>query len=331
VKRISVFVVGLALMVAGPAVAQDLPVPLPPVPSLPSLPPVPTVPAIELPVPEVEVPASLPGTALPQVPQLPSAGGPPSPGTAGTGSTASRPAAATNQRAGSRGGGAAMGGASDAVRRSTASRTGPAGRQAARGSRAAAHVHGGRDEPRVVRRERRLRNAVRRFRGCLDGLTQLERKVLVLRAGLGVERPHTRSRVARLLDLQTRRVGRVERSGLRRLRVLGRSGACVAAPTTGGSAPAPASVSAAPRLWAGLPGDLALPLGHVEVKGEQDSSSSEPALVPPPEAIVPPAGAVVARTRNGAGSDLTIPLLVVLVVAAIAFAVRSTRRSLRPD
>ena len=170
---------------------------------------------------------------------------------------------------------------------------------------------------------------MRRFRGCLDGLAPLERRVLALRAGLGEVRIHTRNRVARLLDLSTRRVGRVERSGLRKLRALGRSGACGAALTADGGVPAPA-VAAVPRLWAVPTAGLARPLGRLEVKGEQQSSSDpdgEPVL--PPEAVVPPGGAVLPGTREGAGIDLTIPLLALLVLTLILVAVRN--KSLRSD
>jgi hypothetical protein len=48
----------------------------------------------------------------------------------------------------------------------------------------------------------------------------------VLRAGVGAGAPRTRRAVARRLDVSVRRVTRVERSGLRRLRTLGRSNSC---------------------------------------------------------------------------------------------------------
>ncbi len=86
--------------------------------------------------------------------------------------------------------------------------------------------------PEVRRRERRLRRAVVRYRGCLDGLPALERRVLVLRSGVGSRRARTRARVGRALDLSAQRVGRIERRGLRRLRGLG-DGGCGG----GGSAP----------------------------------------------------------------------------------------------
>jgi hypothetical protein len=55
---------------------------------------------------------------------------------------------------------------------------------------------------------------------CLGELTAPERRVLVLRAGVGPGAPLTRARVARRLDITVKRVAKLERAGLRRLRGL---------------------------------------------------------------------------------------------------------------
>ena len=94
----------------------------------------------------------------------------------------------------------------------------------------------------VRRRERRLRRTVTRLRACLDGLPTLERRVLVLRAGLGPGRPRARARVARVLDLSGARVRRARatrtpataRARPRRVRRWAAPGMVgAAAPTTG--------------------------------------------------------------------------------------------------
>jgi hypothetical protein len=76
------------------------------------------------------------------------------------------------------------------------------------------------------RHARRLRRSVARLSACLDQLPTRQRRVLVLRAGLGAARPHSRHGVARALDITVRRVGRLERSGLRQARELSRASAC---------------------------------------------------------------------------------------------------------
>jgi hypothetical protein len=83
-----------------------------------------------------------------------------------------------------------------------------------------------------VARDRRLRRTVLALPACVQRLAPLERRVLVLRAGVGARAPRSRRRVARRLDLSVRRVARVERAGLRRLRALGRSNSCAATPAS---------------------------------------------------------------------------------------------------
>jgi DNA-directed RNA polymerase sigma subunit (sigma70/sigma32) len=64
-----------------------------------------------------------------------------------------------------------------------------------------------------ARRGRRLRTMSTSCKVALASLSGLERRVLVLRAGVGVGSPRTRSRVAHQLGLSTRRVIRLERRG----------------------------------------------------------------------------------------------------------------------
>jgi hypothetical protein len=67
---------------------------------------------------------------------------------------------------------------------------------------------------------------VARLSGCLDELPTGQRRVLVLRAGVGAAHPHSQRAVARTLDITVRRVRRLERSGLRHARALSRADAC---------------------------------------------------------------------------------------------------------
>jgi hypothetical protein len=180
---------------------------------------------------------------------------------------------------------------------------------------------------------------VRRLSACLDGLPALERRVLVLRAGLGPRRPRSRARVARALDLTTRRVARVERRGLRRLRGLARSGCGGRAPAS--SVPAAGDTASAPGFSRALlvaeaiaPAAAApAPRDQIQVKGEQQSSGSSapaPVLAPPAE-VKPPVAVMAPERRAGGGTaDLTLPLLLVLAaIVAVGLASRGARRSIR--
>jgi hypothetical protein len=185
-------------------------------------------------------------------------------------------------------------------------------------------------------RERRLRRTVRRLRACLDGLPSLERRVLVLRSGLGRLEPRSRARVARRLDLATRRVARLERRGLRRLRGLARAG-CDSHPPAPQSAPAgPSTViatgAAAARLTFG--GGEA---GRGAVKGAQESGSGgrdrggrggrKPAFATEePEPGQEPPAAVVRPPADNA-TDYTLPLLIALALLGGAFALRELWRA----
>ncbi|HYH89869.1 MAG TPA: sigma factor-like helix-turn-helix DNA-binding protein [Solirubrobacteraceae bacterium] len=173
---------------------------------------------------------------------------------------------------------------------------------------------------------------------CLDGLPALEQRVLELRSGLGPRRPRSRAGVGRALDLSPRRVGRLERRGLRRLRGLARGGRCA-----GGSAqpaavvPAPAAAWETATIVSAARGPFAAPRSEdrIEVKAEQRFSDSDrdgvPAELAPngsPKASAPPSAAVVRIPGVGA-TDLTLPLLVLVGLCGIALAVRSSVRSWR--
>jgi hypothetical protein len=64
------------------------------------------------------------------------------------------------------------------------------------------------------------------FQGCLSNVPKTERRVLELRAGVGISRTRTRAEVARLTGLPRKRVVRLEHRGLKRLQSLAAAGSC---------------------------------------------------------------------------------------------------------
>jgi hypothetical protein len=186
-----------------------------------------------------------------------------------------------------------------------------------------------------------------RFSSCVGALPRPEQRVLTLRAGLGSERPHTRRGAAQILRVSPRRVGRLERRGVRRMRALVRAGRCsdaggIAAGDIGGGAiPVGPATTLGELAATGLGvGSLAVAAARelkgsrgnsqdtVQVKSERESSDDAPAKAAPPAAgpqplqARPPA-AIVER----GGSDLTLPLLLLTALLAVGFAARSVRRS----
>jgi hypothetical protein len=294
------FALGLALVVADSALADDglLPVELPQTPALPALPAVPQVPVLPLPTVVPQPSGAAPTGGAPSVSRAaPSGSGGRSIPNASAGAPAARPAA-----------------------------TPPAVRVVTSRRPAAAPAQAVEETPRrVARRERALRRTVRRHRACLGGLPSLERRVLVMRAGLGARDARTRARAARALDMSIRRIARVERRGLRRLRGLARGGC-------GADTAAPAAferVTFAAATLLGTPARAAPERDRVEVKGEQRSSlglepQRAPKLAPLPAVAEPPA-AVVRPGREGR-FDLAPVLLALVALLCIAFGIRDLLR-----
>jgi hypothetical protein len=76
---------------------------------------------------------------------------------------------------------------------------------------------------------------VARLSGCLATIRPGQRRVLVLRAGIGAADPHSRAAVADRLDLRLRTVRRTERRGIRALRAAARVGCSAASGGSSGS------------------------------------------------------------------------------------------------
>jgi hypothetical protein len=94
--------------------------------------------------------------------------------------------------------------------------------------------------------------------------------VLTLRAGVGIARTRSRAAVARITGLRRARVARLERRGLRRLRALGRAGACAVPRAATPMAALGLPVSAAPQGGGG-PG-----AGRGGVLAERKSGTGQP-------------------------------------------------------
>jgi hypothetical protein len=182
------------------------------------------------------------------------------------------------------------------------------------------------------RADRRVRRLVARFGGCLQQLTVRQRRVLRLRAGLGPREPATRAAVARRLELPVARVRRAERRGLRALRSSAREG-CGAASDAAGADPAPTGAvdgaAAASAVLAsgsggrGGSGDPASGGGRNSGGGSSDGSSGgdggSSGGVKGIGATSPPPGAP--------ATDVTLPLIVLLVAGLAAFGFRALRRA----
>jgi hypothetical protein len=142
-----------------------------------------------------------------------------------------------------------------------------------------------------------------------------ERRVLSLRAGVGIERTRTRAEVQRLTGLSRRRVVAVERRGIERLRGLARTGACASAGGAAALPPIPGRV-----------GDPRIAGRRISVLGERESSASvTPPASPPPPTGSPDAGRTLLHAPDSA-MDFA-PVLLFVALAALVFAVvREARR-----
>ncbi len=166
-------------------------------------------------------------------------------------------------------------------------------------------------------RERRFRRDVRRLSGCISALPGLERRVLVLRAGLQGQRAHSRRFTARRLGISLRRTAAAERGGLRRLRRAGRSSGC-ATPAAAGPATSNRALAGAPVV-AGLLGSAATPGAAAAAPRDASGVSRASASAPPKLAGAPE------RSAAADGGSQRLPPLVIalaLAAAALALAVR---------
>jgi hypothetical protein len=172
---------------------------------------------------------------------------------------------------------------------------------------------------------------VSRLSGCLDRLSTVQERVLVLRAGVGAARPHSRRGVAHRLDLRVSRVRQIERRGLRTVRALARDGGC-----GGGGAASAGSGAAGGGGGSGTSGSglIAPPSGpetaggHADAGGGSSSGtgdvrSESEAQLPPP--LDPPGS----RGEAPGGLSLAIGIALILLALLAGFATPHLRARLR--
>jgi hypothetical protein len=331
---------------------------VPPVPSTPTVPtpsaPVPT-PSAPAPTPTVTVPsvtvpsvstpstgssgssgASVPSVSTPSVstPKVstPSVGGSGSGGgsgsSGGSGSTRAASGSSSSGSSGTSGGGSGGGGGGGSGGGGAAGST-PGGSASSGGGATGSEGQSGRDRSprtraqrraaRVQRRERALRRDVLRLQDCLASVPRSERRVLALRAGVGRARPHSRTEVARITHLKRKRVVTLERRGLRRLRALGRAGACgvPTGSTTTAAVMAPGMGTAQPPI--GPSGDRSSVLAERHTSGESKEGGSAEGQRKPPSAQL-------SISRPSApGSDDFDLALILAPLAILAFLLVITR------
>jgi hypothetical protein len=171
----------------------------------------------------------------------------------------------------------------------------------------------------VRKRDRALRRAVLRFQGCLERVPRAERRVLALRAGVGIARTRSRTEVARITGLRRARVARLERRGLRRLRALARAGACALATGAAGTAVATSSATAPPAAGAA-------PRRRGHVLAERHSGGDRKRKSPGEGA----AGALSLSRPSGPAGGSSFDLAVLLVpLGLLAFALALVREARR--
>jgi hypothetical protein len=196
---------------------------------------------------------------------------------------------------------------------------------ALRAAVAASGLHG-RDAKRLaasIRRDQRLRHDVLRFQTCLPNLPKSQKRVLMLRAGVGTDHPRTRAQVRRLTGMSIKRIRRLEHRGLRKLRHLGAGGHCGRVETTGLGMTLGGPVSMVPIVApAATPAGAAVGAPHSEVLGEH--ASGGPSSFTSPAAM--PVLHFLDRVRGGSALDLTMLIVPLALLAFLALVFREARR-----
>jgi Sigma-70, region 4 len=185
-----------------------------------------------------------------------------------------------------------------------------------------------------------VRRLVARYGACLSQLTTRQRRVLRLRAGVGPREPVTRAVVARRLELPVAKVRRAERRGLRALRRSAREGCGAASDGAGaepgvatapaGGGPASASTVLASGSGGGDAADGTAAGGDPAGGGGKDAGggSQDGAGGTGGGASGGVKGISATRPAEpGGATDVTLPLLAIVLAGLTAVAVRGIRRS----
>jgi hypothetical protein len=186
-----------------------------------------------------------------------------------------------------------------------------------------ASVHG-RDAKHAaaVRRDQRLRKDVLRFQSCLPNLPKAQKRVLLLRAGVGIDHPRTRAEVSRMTGMSIKRIRRLEHRGLRELRSLGAGGHCGRVAATGlGLVPGGPVAMLPTAAPAASPAGAAVG-AHSEVLGQHKSGGSTFA-----SPVATPVLHFLDRVRGGNALDLTMIIVPLALLAFLGLVVRETRRT----
>jgi Sigma-70, region 4 len=279
---------------------------------------VPEVRVPEVEVPDVPVPTPPPTPRVP-VPDVPAPARPGGDGGGGGGGGGGAPSGG--------GGGGSGGGGTTASSSGEGSRPATSSGSVPRSTPASPRADDSGSDRAAARPEQRratLRGTVERLSGCLDSLGSAERRVLVLRSGLGAGPARTRRGVARVLDVRVQRVRRLERSGLRHVRAVARTDGCGGSVTetqpVSGSDVAddeivtlatvtPAGEDPAPESSGSTGGG-----GQGDVRSEAASRPVFPGFIPNP-------------VDGGVG--LVLAIVLVALAAAAGFATPSIRDRLR--
>ena len=304
-------------MCALPASAQQPPLPEPPPVTVPQVTvPQVTVPPVTVPptpvTPEVTTPpAQTPTVTTPSVST--------SSGTANGSGDGS--GSGDGQSSNSQGSGAGQSGSGQA---SGASQSGTAQPSGTGASGAGKSGSSSGDDPgnapaRLRDRDRQLRRAVLGHEACLGQMPRGERRVLTLRAGVGLAHPRSRAQVQRITGLPRTRVAALERSGLQRLRSLAQAGACGQSASASPGEVAPVTGVSGAR---GIPDGAAIP--RIAVLGA--SESNDAGTPPAPPTGSPDAERPLLHAPDGA-VDLAPAILFVLLAGLVFAAVREARRS----
>jgi hypothetical protein len=80
--------------------------------------------------------------------------------------------------------------------------------------------------------QRKLRQLVSRFKGCLSSLAPRQTEVLVLRSGFGLKHAYGRRQVARILHVSLPQEGKIERHAVAGLNGVAAGGRCASTPTS---------------------------------------------------------------------------------------------------
>jgi hypothetical protein len=298
----------------------------------PPLPETPTVTVPPVTAPQVTVPqVTVPQVTVPTTPVTPEVTTPPVQTPTATTPSVSTSSGAANgagegsgsgagQSSGSQGSGSAQSGAGQSG--AGQSGTGQPSGTGASGTGKSGSSSG--DDPgdtpaRLRDRDRQLRRAVLGHEACLGQMPRGERRVLTLRAGVGLAHPRSRAQVQRITGLPRTRVAALERSGLQRLRSLAQAGGCGQAASAAPDGVAPVTGVSDAR---GIPDGAAIP--RIAVLGASESNGAETPPAPPTGS--PDAQRPLLHAPDGA-VDLAPAILFVLLAGLVFAAVREARRS----